>query len=338
MTDRRAMSHDFLSRAGWGSAVRTPLAGDASARHYERVRLNGKTAVLMDAPPAPGQDVGPFLRIGAHLRKLGLSAPAVLAQDEINGFLLLEDLGDALFSRAIAADAGLENRLYSSAIEVLADLARHAPPQGLIRLDAVLMGQMVQPVVDWYLPGATGTAGDPAPLGHLVETLAGSLVTGPEVLMLRDFHAENLIWLPDRTGVARVGLLDFQDAMAAHPAYDLVSILQDARRDVPPGLETAMIARYADLTGQETAQFAAAYALLGAQRNLRILGVFARLCMHYGKVQYVGLIPRVWSYLQRDLTHPALAPLADLAAGLLPEPTPDRLQRIADKCGTIPTL
>ena len=335
MTSRATRITTFLAAAGWGTASRAPLAGDASARRYERLTLGSGTAVLMDAPPQSGP-VRPFIAIANHLRSLGLSAPEIYAADEPSGLLLLEDLGDALFSRAIATDPSLQNRLYSGAIDVLATLARHPAPSGLTRLSPHLLADMIAPAFDWYLPGATDQATDHSPITAQFRQHAETLLTGPDILMLRDFHAENLIWLPDRAGAAQVGLLDFQDAMAAHPAYDLVSILQDARRDVPHALETAMIRRYIAATGQNAADFGAAYALLGAQRNLRILGVFARLSMHFGKAQYVPLIPRVWGYLQRNLSHPALPALKSLLA-VLPAPTPETLQRITDKCGTIPT-
>jgi aminoglycoside/choline kinase family phosphotransferase len=156
------------------------------------------------------------------------------------------------------------------------------------------------------------------------------------VLIQRDYHAENLIWLPERTGAARVGLLDFQDAMAGHPAYDLVSILQDARRDVPPEVEAAMIARYVAATGQDGETFRAAYAVLGVQRNLRILGVFGRLCIMGGKSHYIDLIPRVWGLLLRDLEHPALSPVAGLIRDALPAPGDDILKGLKDRCATIP--
>ena len=156
------------------------------------------------------------------------------------------------------------------------------------------------------------------------------------VLALRDFHAENLIWLPERDGAARVGLLDFQDAFAGHPAYDLVSLLEDARRDVAPEVREAMVTHYIAGSGTDAAAFRTAFATSGAQRNLRILGVFARLSMHFGKPQYVALIPRVWAHLQADLADPALADLRDFLDGVLPAPDPDRLERIRSLCGTCP--
>ena len=156
-------------------------------------------------------------------------------------------------------------------------------------------------------------------------------------LVLRDYHAENLIWLPGRNGTARVGLLDFQDAARGHPVYDLVSLLKDARRDLAPGLEARMIDRFLDRSGMAPDAFHAAYATLGAQRNLRILGGFARLSMHYGKPSYVDLIPRVWRHLQDSLAHPALATLAKVVNEDLPPPDPNLLQTLKDQCGTVPT-
>jgi aminoglycoside/choline kinase family phosphotransferase len=172
-----------------------------------------------------------------------------------------------------------------------------------------------------------------------VTTLKAALrahADGPRVLVLRDFHAENLLWLPGRAGLARVGLLDFQLGQLGQPGYDLVSLLQDARRDVAAETEAAMIARFVTATGVMPAAFAAHYAVLGAQRALRILGIFARLCLVAGKPGYVALIPRVWGQLQRNLAHPALADLRAVCDDLLPEPTPDILNRIRSQCSPSP--
>ena len=151
-------------------------------------------------------------------------------------------------------------------------------------------------------------------------------------LIQRDYHAENLLWLPERSGVARVGLLDFQDAMLGHPAYDLVSILQDARRDVPKLVEAAMIDRYLAQQPQDPEAFRAAYAILGVQRNLRIVGAFAKLCLHVGKPRYVDLLPRVWEFVERNLAHPALEPVALHIRETLPAPTPAIMDHIRSQC------
>ena len=160
------------------------------------------------------------------------------------------------------------------------------------------------------------------------EDILAQNLPGQPVLIQRDYHADNLLWLPDRQGVARVGLLDFQDAMSGHCAYDLVSLLQDVRRDVSPRVEAAMIARYVEATGADDHAFRTAYAVLGTQRNLRILGVFARLGTDYGKPRYVGLIPKVWAVLLPNLEHPVLAPIAEMLLRELPPPTPDNLQKL----------
>jgi len=172
----------------------------------------------------------------------------------------------------------------------------------------------------------------------VLEPLLTCHAAAADVLILRDYHAENLLWLPERAGLARVGLLDFQDALEGHRAYDLVSLLQDARRDVSNRVESAMLERYIAATGQDAESFITAYRLLGAQRNLRILGVFARLCLRDSKPRYLDLIPRVWAYLQRDLEHPALSPLRPILADALPAPTPSILARLKDQCAIIPTL
>lgn len=334
---RAQAAEDFLKAAGWAAAVRGPLAGDASNRRYERLWRAGQTAVLMDAPPDKGEDVRPFVRIARHLSGLGLSAPQILAEDAGHGFLLLEDLGDALFARVLRDDPAQERVLYPAAAEVLAALHAHPAPEGLAdyRPDMPGLGALA---IDWYAVGGQMLV-RPFVRDGLVDALAEALdrlapVARP-VLVQRDYHAENLIWLPGRDGAARVGLLDFQDARAGHPAYDLVSVVEDARRDVSDAARDACIQRYLDLTGFEEQALSAAMAALGAQRNLRILGVFARLSMHYGKPGYVDLIPRVWGHLRRDLAHPGLAGVAKWCA-VLPAPTPAVLQGIRDLCGTMP--
>jgi aminoglycoside/choline kinase family phosphotransferase len=331
MTDRHALSRAFLRAAGWGAADRRDLAGDASNRSYDRLSdADGRRAVLMDADPARGEDVRPFVRIASFLRGAGLSAPEILAEDDKNGFLLLEDLGDDLFARAIPARPQLEREMYEAATDVLVALHRLTPPD-VPDYGPGRMTDLAALAFDKYRAGITGDPGLAARAGFNTRfrPLLDDATRGiAPVLVLRDYHAENLLWLPDRDGVARVGLLDFQDAMTGHPGYDLVSLLQDARRDVPPPLEAAMIARYLDATGPDRDRFEAAYAVLGAQRNLRILGVFARLGMEHGKPHYVDLIPRVWGLLQRDLDHPALAPVAALLRDSLPEPDPGALERL----------
>jgi len=228
---------------------------------------------------------------------------------------LIEDFGDALFARLMRDDPAREIPLYETAVDVLVHL--HAAP--------VLEVPVCN--ADW-LCDATSLAfdhyarTDAAPFLAAFRPLAERLDAVQKVLILRDYHAENLIYLPERTGPARAGLLDFQDALLGHPAYDLVSILQDARRDIAPATEAAMIAHYLRHTPQPEAEFKAAYAILGAQRNLRILGIFARLSAQDGKHHYLDYVPRVWGYLHRNLRHPALAEVASALRPILPEPTP----------------
>ena len=339
MTTREALAAEFLAACGWAEATRAPLAGDASNRRYERLSHPALgPAVLMDAPPEKGEDVRPFVHIAEHLTSLGLSAPRILGRDEAHGFLLLEDLGDGLFARVIPAEPALEIPLYEAATDVLLALHRAPLPQGLKPYSPQVMTEMAALAFDWYL--AQSTAPDPAARAEFTAAFLPLLEAGAgeqSVLIQRDYHAENLLWLPGRSGPARVGLLDFQDAMTGHPAYDLVSLLQDARRDVPPALEATMITRYIAQSGHNRDDFDAAYHLLGAQRNLRILGVFARLCTRDGKAHYVDLIPRVWGLLQRDLDHPALASVAPMLRAALPLPEAPVLERLKARCGTAPT-
>lgn len=327
MPDRDHLAADFATRAGWGAARRLPLAGDASARRYVRlVAASGATSVLMDAPPGLVEPVADFTRVARHLRNLGLSAPEVLAEDPAQGFLLLEDLGDALFARRLEADPDLEAPLYTAATDVLVHLNTVPPLPGLPVYDIAMMADYVSVLPEHY------AGGDAAPLVAAMRDALTRLVPDTEAMILRDYHAENLLWLPDRTGLACVGLLDFQLAMRCHPAYDLVSLLQDARRDVAPAVEAAMVARFAAATGADPGAFAATYAALGAQRNLRIIGLFARLAREAGKTRYLAMIPRVWALAQRCLSHPELADLAEIVTKSTPAPTADHLQALAVPC------
>lgn len=316
MTDRKTQIRRFLSSAGWGDAECSNLAGDASFRRYERVRRGGETSVLMDAPP-PHEDVRPFLGIAGWLSGHGFSAPGILASDVEQGFLLLEDLGDDLYTRLLREARADEPALYAAAIDALLALHRVPPPPDLATYDEQRLTDEACLFLDWYLPALTGTPpGDAlrAEFRALWQQLAPQAVSAGPVLVLRDFHADNLLWLPRRTGVARVGLLDFQDAVAGHPAYDLVSLLEDARRDVAPALAEAMLARYIagarnGVNPADADDFRRSYAILGAQRNIRILGVFTRLWRRDGKPQYQAFMPRMWGLVERDLSHPALAAL-----------------------------
>ncbi|MGR3269621.1 aminoglycoside phosphotransferase [Thalassococcus profundi] len=323
------MTDDWMP-TDWREATSTPLAGDASARRYWRLhRADGASAVLMHDPEG---DVALFARLARHLTDLGLSAPTIIA--ETRGKLLIEDLGDAVFARLMNADPDCEFRLYSSAIEALAVLHDHPPPAGLDRADPARLAAMTDLAFDWYATRAGASKAKPNRAMRLMQDALDRHAPDTDVMILRDFHAENLIWLPDRSGAARAGLLDFQDALQGHRAYDLASLITDVRRDVSPDMHAALVRDYLDRTGLEAAPFRAALAVLGVQRNLRILGVFARLAATRGKPQYVDLIPRVWRHLSVGLSHPALAELAAELHRLLPDPTPDRLHKLRTPCPT----
>ncbi|QJU60845.1 phosphotransferase [Sphingomonas sp. AP4-R1] len=284
----------FLNTHGWDGAQILPLAGDASFRRYFRVVRGGTTGVLMDAPPQH-EDSRPFLQVADHLHALGFAAPRVIARDLAEGLILLEDFGDDRMAEVIAADPARETPIYTAAVDLLRDLHRH-PAGDLPPYDMTVYQREAGLFPEWYMPavGLDVPAGYDAAWAEALAPIAGDR----GVTVLRDYHAENIMLL--RNG--SLGLLDFQDALAGHPAYDLVSLLQDARRDVPPALEAAMLAHYGPVDG-------AAYALLGAQRNTKILGIFTRLWKRDGKPRYLSFQPRVWDYLERDLAHPALAPV-----------------------------
>ena len=313
MAERGALIDAFLGGSPWNKAKRDPLAGDASFRRYERLRGGPKPAMLMDAPP-PQEDVRPYLTVARHLTGMGFSAPEIYHADEAAGLLIIEDLGDETYTRRLA-NGGDERALYTLAVDTLIALHRTEqaataaiPPYDEARLleEAVLL-------TDWFLPAASGRETAPGLREEYCELwrrLLSDVGGSPPTLVLRDFHVDNLMWLPARKGVRRCGLLDFQDAVIGSSAYDLVSLLEDARRDVPDDLSEAMTARYLDAFPEvDRAFFETACAVLAAQRNCKIIGIFTRLLARDGKDIYLKHIPRVWRLLERDLRHPALAPM-----------------------------
>jgi aminoglycoside/choline kinase family phosphotransferase len=318
----RAMAA-FLDACGWGGVVPMPLAGDASFRRYHRLQRNGRRAVLMDAPP-PQEDVTPYIAVSTALRHLGFSAPEVFAEDRTGGFLLIEDFGDDTYTRLL--DRGADERaLYSLAVDTLVELQRavercgapNLPPYDVPRLlaEAALL-------VDWYMPAALGS-----PLSEalreeflaLWQAVLPQAALARDTLVLRDYHVDNLMLLQDRSGVRSCGLLDFQDAVCGPPGYDLVSLLEDARRDVPAELRRMMIERYlAAFPALDRSDFLRSAAILAVQRNCKILGIFTRLWKRDGKSVYLVHIPRIWRLLEQDLDHPALGRITQWLDRYLP--------------------
>jgi N-acetylmuramate 1-kinase len=299
----------FLAACGWGGARIEPLAGDASFRRYFRiVHDDGRRAVLMDAPP-PHEDPRPFVAIAEWLVEAGLSAPRILAKDLDHGLLLLADLGDDRLRERLDAQPAREAELYAAATDVLLHLHRYPPMPGLPRHGLDQWLTELELFTDWYCP-ALDLDIDPASYRAAWREVLAPIADdglGP-VTVLRDYHAENVMLIDGMDGVARLGLLDFQDALVGHPAYDLASVLEDARRDVTPAIERMMLDRYKAASGYGDA-YEAAYWALAAQRNTRILGVFVRLWKRDGKPGYRKFQPRMWGLLERDLAHAALAPV-----------------------------
>ncbi|MBL8834548.1 MAG: phosphotransferase [Rhodospirillales bacterium] len=315
MFEARPASRLFLDSHGWAGVDPVPLAGDASFRHYFRLTDGKRRAVLMDAPP-PREDVRPFAAVAAHLAALGLSAPRVIAKDTHGGFLLLEDLGDETYTRALAAGAD-EASLYALATDTLIALHRH-PAQRKVDVpayDDAVLDREASLLVDWFLPAWRGAA---TPDGIVRDYLAAwrrvypHARVGSPVLVLRDYHVDNLVRLPGRGGIAACGLLDFQDALIGSRAYDLASLVEDARRDVDPAVARSCVERYlAAFPDVPPDAFRTAMTVLAAQRNAKIVGIFVRLARRDGKPQYLKHIPRVWRLLAGNLAHPALAELRD---------------------------
>ncbi|MGI9403802.1 MAG: tRNA (adenosine(37)-N6)-threonylcarbamoyltransferase complex ATPase subunit type 1 TsaE [Hyphomicrobium sp.] len=345
--ERLVAMHAMIRNAGIGGedcALRY-LQGDASVRRYARLTCSGGSgAIIMDWPQQPdgppvrgplpysriahlAENVRPFVAIAGALRAAGLSAPEIYAQDLDRGLLLLEDLGDRLFGREVETGGSDQTDLWRTATDVLVAL-REAPPAEKLPIvngtshrlpayDHGAFGIEVELLLDWYWPAALGTtapADARAEFAALWKVIIERLCAQPAGWVLRDCHSPNLVWLPDRKGIARIGIIDFQDAMRGPPAYDLVSLLQDARIDVAPELEAHLFDHYcAEVTARQTGfdrdAFTFAYAALGAQRSSKILGIFARLAQRDGKPSYLRHIPRLWRYLERDLAHCELSAL-----------------------------
>jgi aminoglycoside/choline kinase family phosphotransferase len=312
MTPREAAIELFLSEGAWKSAQRRPFAHDASFRRYFRLSGGPRPALLMDAPP-PQEDVRPWSKIARHLDRLGLSAPAIYEADEARGLLVIEDYGDETFP--LALKHGDATALYAAAVDTL--VALHRAPAALdVRVPDYGVPTLLEKaalLLDWFIPAIGGGTVSEAARAEYEAAWRAILPLRkgvPESLALRDFFPENIMWLQARTGVQRCGLLDFQDASRAPVVYDLVSLLEDARRDVPEKLRQAMTERYlAAFPRQDRADFLAAAAVMAAQRHARVIGVFARLWKRDGKPRYLAHVPRVWGLLERALLHPALAPL-----------------------------
>jgi tRNA threonylcarbamoyl adenosine modification protein YjeE len=352
----RALS-TFLDQSPYAEAPARYLQGDASTRSYARLALPDRTAILMNSPPQPdgppirdgkpysalvhlAEDVTPFVAVAGALRERGLSAPAIYDFDLDRGFLILEDLGDRVFGSEVGRGRPLAE-LWETAVDVLVALALKPPPDLLpieghapYRLpsyDADAMLTEASLLIDWFWPALHGRE-RPSALAEEFRALWHPLLAQAAKAdlgwVLRDYHSPNLMWLPEREGIRRVGILDFQDALSGPLSYDLVSLLQDARLDIPEALERELLARYCAARGAQNKNFSgdrfvSLYATLGAQRNSKILGIFARLAKRDGKRGYLAHIPRVARYLERDLAHPSLSELRRFYAREFP--TADKL-------------
>lgn len=297
----------FLANAGWHGAAVEPLPGDASFRRYFRLRRDdGGTAMLMDAPP-PNEDPQPFLRAARWLDDNGLRAPRIVHEDAGRGLVLLEDFGEARLRDYLDQWPDDEGATYAGAVDALVALHR-VPPGPFNDYNIAEYLREVRLFIDWFCPAQRLYVDVPGFVAAWEAVLADLLPRQrPGVTVLRDYHAENIMLLGS---LEAQGLLDFQDALVGHRAYDLVSLLQDARRDVSAEVEAAMFDRYVRATGADPDIFLSDYARLGAQRNTKIVGIFVRLWKRDGKARYLDLIPRVWALLERDLAHPDLAPVA----------------------------
>ncbi|MGB3711508.1 MAG: phosphotransferase [Erythrobacter sp.] len=318
MTNYPEGLQEFIEKAGWGDARIEPIPGDASFRRYFRLRRDPErndgaaTAMLMHAPP-PEEDPQPFLNVAHWLRDHGLRAPSIRAEDAKAGWVLTEDFGDDRMREWIDANPSGERAAYEAAIDTLVQL--HRKPAGPFPpYDMATYQREAALLTEWFAPAQGLDVDAEGYVAAWNEVLAPMIERDEQtVTVLRDYHAENIMLLSgerrDAPSPGAQGLIDFQDALAGHPAYDLVSLLQDARRDVSPELEAGMLDRYRQ-KADPGPEFDADYARLGAQRNAKIVGIFTRLHRRDGKARYLAMIPRVWRALERDLEHPALEPVS----------------------------
>jgi aminoglycoside/choline kinase family phosphotransferase len=314
MTDRDTLITQFLAGTKWQDWQRSAIAGDASARRYLRLSQASESVVLMDAPPSNGEDTGPFSSLATLLKHNDLSPPSILLHDQSIGFMLLSDLGSTDFAQWVAAYPQDQSKIYKAATDVLIHLEGVTPPANLKHMTPDVGAEMVGITGEYYTTAST------ADLQEEMQRALTTFAPDPTVLALRDYHAENLIWRENRQGLGRVGLLDFQDAFVAPAGYDLASLLRDARRDVPPELAEEIIAYFVSRTKAKSG-FRTQLACLGVQRNLRILGVFARLATAMKKPRYLAFMPRVWANIMLDLKDPALADLKQAVLDTLPPPS-----------------
>ncbi len=300
----------FIERGGFAGAARQKLAGDASSRSYKRISLDGNSAILMQDPDQ--SSVKSFLKVSEILKDWGYSAPEILVDGSKDGLLLLEDFGDELFARILETAPEREMELYTLAADFLVDLTKQDAPTGLKLYSQSYVLDQNALFLDWYVPNILGESlPDKARFffQQIWRELFELLSEDQEVFLYRDFHAENLFFLEGRKGLRQLGLIDYQDAMTGPAAYDLASLLQDARRTVSTELATSIVDHYVSRTNYDQKEFMRSYSILGAHRCLRILGVFTRLAKQQNKDRYSRFMPRVLGYLNSNLAHPDLVAL-----------------------------
>lgn len=329
MTDRSEARITFLASTDWATSSIEPLAGDASARRYARLTGSNVPAILMDAPPELDLKTQTFMDLATHLRSIGLSAPEVFAADLTHGFLILEDLGPDLVFNRDTSDQTKETKLYHQLCDIALQLWNNPPPFELPSYDTTTMSEQMDLFVDWYCEHAPGA--DQGAATELLAAVSEQLkihLPAQTGLLHRDFHAQNLLFLPKRAGLASIGLLDFQDAMIGPQCYDIASLLTDARQDVDPDVRDDSLAHVANVTGRDADDLSLEFALCALQRNLRIIGVFARLSLHDKKPFYPTLLPRVFAYTREALSNPSLTHLTSLFETAAPHPTSDVIKAL----------
>jgi aminoglycoside/choline kinase family phosphotransferase len=327
MENREKLIHEFIKKNNLENTKRFKLSSDASFRRYERLVGDERSIMLMDAPPQ-NENIESFINIDNYLLRRGLSAPEIYDVDVENGLMLLEDFGNDSFTNILSGKSDVskdftEIELYEAAIDVLIQLDRSTLPQQTPDYDGDLLMKECMLLTDWYLPNTNPNANTNIAVDEYLSIwndLLNLNKVSEDVVVLRDYHADNLMWLPERSGVQNVGLLDFQDAVIGSPIYDIVSLLEDARRDVSKQTVQHCINHYLNVRKSiDREAFNSVYAILAAQRNCKIVGIFARLAVRDNKERYLNYLPRVWKHLEKGIQHPTLKPLNEWFEKVLPQ-------------------
>lgn len=330
MDKREDQRNQFLAENGWRDCEKIPLAGDASPRKYFSLKDGTKTALLMDTPIELCSELNSFIEISEYLLAHGFSAPKIFARDLTNGFLIIEDLGPYLLNIFLKIFPEMEWETYLAALDVLVALREKPPPPNTPVYTPKIQGELAALSLTWYTRNIFDTEVSKNQVDELSSMISDAIagMNEKQVFIHRDYHSENLLWLQDRIGLKRIGIIDFQDGSIGQSSYDLASLVEDARRYISYEHRMVVLERYAEITGDPVDMVERCVAVSGIQRNLRILGVFARLAVRDSKPGYLDYMPRVWDYLHSDLDIAEIYDLREFVFENVPYPEPQYLEKL----------